>query len=206
MTAQPEQIPGVAGNRITDLAALAASLSRHLEANRRPEVTARMALDASLLKVIEETGELAGAHSRLRGTSRRLGTIEDLEGELSDVVLSVAVYAVQVGGGGGLHAAYCHPEPNPGPYLRAGEFTGDQADRELIRLTCAVYRLAESHHDPSRPQARGRVVAGLAGKSLAAAWTYAAWAGIDLDAAVTRKVARILTRGWREEQASPSAT
>jgi NTP pyrophosphatase (non-canonical NTP hydrolase) len=201
MTAQPEEVPGTAGGRVTDLEALAAALSRHLEANRRPGVTARMAFDASLLKVIEEAGELAGAHSRFRGTSRRLGTIEDLEGELADVVLSAAVYAVQAGAGAGLHRA--HQDPYP---AAAGTFTGETADAALIALTCTLYRLAEAHGSLPAPPGRASQacladVARLTGESLAAARAYAACAGIDLDAAVTRKVTRILARGWREEQA-----
>jgi hypothetical protein len=203
MTAQPEVIPGITGGQVTDLEALAAVLGRHLADNRRPGVTAPMAFDASLQKVVEEAGELAGAHSRFRGTSRRLGTIEDLEGELADVVLSAAVYAVQAGAGQGLRSWHRYPLP-----ASPGTFTGDAANAALLSLTLAVYRLAEAHGTLPAPPARASRaglagVARLTGELLTAARGYAAQAGVDLDAAVTRKVTRILARGWREEQASP---
>lgn len=195
MAGPPAGTPGIAGGRLTDLEALAAELSGHLVANRRPGVTERMAADATLLKVIEETGELAGAHSRLRGTSRRRGTRRELEGETVDVLLSVAVYAVQSGAGETLRGWH----PGSGPPGAAPGGPGDQtADTAAIALARAVFRLADAHDAP--PGAGGAGLPLVVAGALSAVMDYAAAAGIDLNAAVTRKIGEILSRGWREEQ------
>jgi NTP pyrophosphatase (non-canonical NTP hydrolase) len=110
----------------------AAGLLEQLRAHRRPGVTEAAAFDASLVKVIEETGELAGAHSRLAGTSRRQGSAAEVAAELADVYLSAAVCAVHAGVPDALTARHLLTAGRPCPLTGAG------ADMETIRYPPGV--------------------------------------------------------------------
>lgn len=80
-----------------NLKALAEDLDRTLALNRRPNITDENVLDTQAMCVAEEAGELVGAYRRWRGRARRLGTKEDLEHEIADVLIVTAVFARRAG-------------------------------------------------------------------------------------------------------------
>jgi len=180
----PSVIPGITDGRLTDLYALAAYLTAQLTANRRPDVDDELALDAAMWKVTEEVGELAGAHSRCRGTSRRSAPDSkmpsgEMISEAADVLLSVAVYAVQADlGSGCLALSY-----------------------ELHRLARAAGLLAGGHYETLHCGLQAGLLPHAVAEVIDRLCDYAIQAGINLRTAVAAKAQQNVTRGWREEDA-----
>jgi hypothetical protein len=179
----------------TGLRGLAVYLADQIAAHRRPGITAADGFEAGLHKVMEEAGELAGAHSRLRGTSRRAGTVADVENELADVYLSAAVYAVQAG-----VTAAVLPESGYPVFPPPDRQSGNEA---LTRLGADTGKLCQVH---GQLPAGNAAVAAAVTRILRDAHEYAHSTGIDLHEAVARKVSDILARGWHEEDPAASQT
>ncbi len=53
--------------------------------------------DLMTIAMVEEAGEAAGAYRRWRGCARRKGTIEELEDEIADVLLTTCILALNLG-------------------------------------------------------------------------------------------------------------
>jgi NTP pyrophosphatase (non-canonical NTP hydrolase) len=191
MTVPP--IPGIASGQLTNLHALASFLNAQLTAHRRAGIDDDLGREASMWKVGEEQGELHGAHSRFRGTSRRPGPYHDLEAEAADVLLAVGVYAVQAGlGPDCLALARLNPDAVvPGKFFTA-------ADGELHLLAAAAGRMAEAHY-AAAGQASLRRLADAVAEVADRLCDYAVQAGIDLRTAAAAKAQVIVGRGWREE-------
>jgi NTP pyrophosphatase (non-canonical NTP hydrolase) len=77
-----------------NLREIARQLERDLRSNRCPGITDASQLDVQALCVAEKAGELAGAYRRYAGRARRAGTLRELEGEVADVLIVTAVFAV----------------------------------------------------------------------------------------------------------------
>jgi NTP pyrophosphatase (non-canonical NTP hydrolase) len=72
------------------------------EAGRLTEWLGDVPLEAQLLKLSEEVGEVAEAYLGMTGLNRRKGlshTRDDLAGEVADVIITAAVALVSVAGG-----------------------------------------------------------------------------------------------------------
>lgn len=76
-----------------DLARIAAGIQSALRENRANGLTDDNALDVTALTVAEEAGELIGAYRRWSGHARRSGTLEDVAGEVADVLITTAIFA-----------------------------------------------------------------------------------------------------------------
>jgi NTP pyrophosphatase (non-canonical NTP hydrolase) len=82
---------------LTDLRQIARQLRAELRANRLPGITDANERDVQALCVAEEAGELVGAYRRWAGEARRSGTLQDVEDEIADVILTVAIFAEELG-------------------------------------------------------------------------------------------------------------
>lgn len=76
-----------------DLAEVASKLQTDLALNRRDGITDENATDVQALCVAEEAGELVGAYRRYTGRARRVGSREEVEHEIADVLIVTAVLA-----------------------------------------------------------------------------------------------------------------
>jgi hypothetical protein len=188
-------IPGIDGGKVTSLTDLAIHLDA-LPPNRRPGITVGLAFQASAWKVAEEAGELAGAHSRWRGTSRCLGSLREVAAEVADMVLAAAVYAVQAG------VRLVVIDQALVYELLGLRRAIPSADAALNDLTVAVGHFTEAHAN----DAGERVIGAYVTMVITVARDYAACAGISLDAPIIAKAQAILTRGWREATPPPPAT
>lgn len=80
-----------------DLEKIAADLDARLTENRRPAMNDENIRLIQALCVAEEAGELVGAFRRYSGMARRAGTIEELSGEVADVIIVTCVFALRMG-------------------------------------------------------------------------------------------------------------
>ena len=116
------------------------------EAGRLSEWLGEMPVEAQLLKLSEEVGEVAEAYLGMTGLNPRKGvnrTREDLTGEVGDVIITAAVAMVSLAGGpGAARAAFAAHlarvlartglDPAPAPARAAGKLVRDRVP-EIIR-------------------------------------------------------------------------
>ena len=80
-----------------DLRAIARKLQWDLSQNRPPGVTVDNQIETQALCFAEEAGELVGAYRRYAGKARRKGTLQEVEGEVADVLITATILAELLG-------------------------------------------------------------------------------------------------------------
>lgn len=142
------------------------------------------AVRRQVLALVEEAGEFVGAYRRWAGLARWTGTETDVQAELADVVITAYVTAAELG---------VTLDVSPTPYTRPHD-----VDVVSVVLDVAVAANAVVWpYQEQRPQAYPLVLAEVVRTATVAAVVL----GIDLDAAITAKLAVIFSRGWREPAA-----
>lgn len=156
---------------MTDLNATAAVISERLRAHGFPA-------EGAVLCLAEEAGEFVGAYRRWSGQARRPGSVEDVRAELADVVLAAYVTAHEMG-------ITLAADPVAWPAIEA-----DEAGRAVLDVVAAVSDVVAAYQIGVAASAElASVVDAAAGAALVL--------GIDLDRAITAKLAVLATRGWR---------
>lgn len=148
-----------------------------------------------VLNLVEEAGELVGAYRRWAGLARRSGTALEMHAELADVVITAYVTAAELGVD--LDAAVPSLTSPDGrtpdvlePY-RSDRASGACGAVLAVAIAVTRFLLADRDDLPySRMVGLARVVAAAraAGRAME----------VDLDAAITAKLAVVFSRGWRE--------